>query len=129
MTSGHYWAPRRRGAADSRAHVRGAKVEEFGTADFDPAVRFYWAIDDPNARAVLDFLIDHPDERFEGAAIADTLGLPQHQAVARATYAYGEIARSLNRTRPWQEAQLGYLMPAVQSTLLRQAREHTTTGS
>jgi hypothetical protein len=103
-------------------------VEEFGAADFDLAVRFYRAIDDPGARAVLDFLIDHPDERFEGTAIADTLGLPQHRTVARAAYAYGEIARSLNRARPWQEAQLGYLMPAEQATVLRQARGHVATG-
>jgi hypothetical protein len=98
-------------------------VEQFGGADLDLAVSFYRAIDDPAARAVLDFLIDHPDERHEGAAIAATLGLPQHRDVARATYAYGEVARTLGRTRPWQEAQQGYLMAAEQATLLRQARE------
>jgi hypothetical protein len=98
-------------------------VEQFGSADLDLARRFYWALDDPGTRAVLDFLIDHPDERFEGAAIAETLGLPWHRDVARATFAYGEVARSLGRSRPWQEAQLGYLMPADQATILRRARE------
>jgi hypothetical protein len=98
-------------------------MEPFGTADLDLATRFYRSIDDPTSRAVLDFLIDHPDERHEGYAIADTLGLPRHQDVARATYTYGEFARSLGKSRPWQEAQLGYLMPAEEATLLRQARE------
>jgi hypothetical protein len=98
-------------------------VEQFGVADIDLAARFYRAVDDPGSRAVLDFLIDHPEERFEGAALADTLGLPQHRDVARATFAYGEAARSLGRARPWQEAQLGYVMPVDQAALLRQARE------
>jgi hypothetical protein len=101
-------------------------VEQFAVADLDLAVSFYRAVDDPSARAVLDFLIDHPDERFDGAAIADTLGLPQHRDVARATFAYGEAARDMGRARPWQEAQLGYLMPAEQASLLRQARDRVT---
>jgi len=101
----------------------GERVEQFGSADLDLAVGFYRAIDDPGIRAVLDFLIDHPDERFEGAAIAAALGLPRHREVARATFAYGEVARALGRARPWQEAQLGYLMPGDQARLLRQARE------
>jgi hypothetical protein len=98
-------------------------VEEFGDADLDLATSFYRAVDDVGSRAVLDFLIDHPDERFEGAAIAEALGLPRHRDVARATYAYGEVARTMGRARPWQEAQLGYLMPASKAALLRQARD------
>jgi hypothetical protein len=101
-------------------------MEPFGAADLDLATRFYRAIDDPTARAVLGFLIDHPDERHEGFAIADTLGLPRHGDVARALYGYGEAARSLGKSRPWQEAQMGYLMPSAQATLLRQARERAT---
>jgi hypothetical protein len=102
-------------------------VEEFGDADFELAVRFYRAIDDPGLRAVLDFLIDHPDERFEGAAIAESLGLPRHRDIARATFAYGEVARSLGQARPWQEGQLGYVMPVHQAVLLRRARERAAT--
>ena len=98
-------------------------MEPFGTADIDVAKRFYDAIDNPTARAVLDFLIDHPDEPHEGYVIADSLGLPRHQDVARATYSYGEVARSLGKSRPWQEAQMGYLMPAAQAALLRRARD------
>jgi hypothetical protein len=98
-------------------------VDDFGPNDVDLATTLYRAVKEPGARAVLDFLIDHPDERFEGAAIADTLGLAHHRDVARATYTYGEAARSLGRRRPWTEAQLGYLMPAAHADLFRRARE------
>jgi hypothetical protein len=101
-------------------------VEDFGPDDLELAASLYRTVDDPGARAVLDFLIDHPDERFDEAAIADTLGLSQHRDVARATYAYGEAARALGRARPWQESQLGYLMPAAHASLFRHAREQAS---
>jgi hypothetical protein len=104
-------------------------VEHFGPADLELATTFYRSVESPSARAVLDFLIDHPDERFEGAAIADTLKLADHREVGRATYAYGEAARTLGRARPWQEAQMGYLLPAERATLLRQARDRATSAS
>jgi hypothetical protein len=103
-------------------------MEQFGVADVDVAVSFYQAVADRRARAVLDFLIDHPDERFEGAAIATALGLPRHRDIAEATYAYGEAARAVERGRPWQESQLGYLMPADQAALLRQARDRASSS-
>jgi hypothetical protein len=98
------------------------QVQDFAPDEIDLATTFYDGVSEPNARAVLDFLIDHPDARFDGAAIASALGLAQHRAVARATFAYGEVARAQHRNRPWQEAQLGYLMPGAQAALLRQAR-------
>lgn len=90
----------------------------------DPAraLAFYRAIEDPTARAVLDFLIDRPGQRFDGAAIARALGLPRTRDVARATYAMGEIAATLGHGRPWTEAQLGYAMPEEQAALFRRAR-------
>jgi hypothetical protein len=103
-------------------------MEHFGPADLDLATNFYRSVDSPSARAVLDFLIDHPDERIEGAALADTLNLADHREVGRATYAYGEAARALGRARPWQEAQLGYLLPADRAALLRQARDQAATS-
>jgi hypothetical protein len=101
-------------------------VDEFGPDDLDLAVTFYRSIADPAARAVLDFLIDHPEERFDGAAIAHQLDLPRHRDVARATYALGEAAAALGRKRPWGEGQLGYLMPAAQAALLGEARARAT---
>lgn len=97
-------------------------MEEFGPEDAELAIGFYRAIGDPTARAVLDFLVDHPEERFDGAALVRALGLDRHRAVARATFALGELAAERGRRRPWREGQLGYLMPAAQADLLRRAR-------
>lgn len=97
-------------------------MQHFAPGDTDVAVAFYRAIDDPTAKAVLDFLIDHPDERFDGATLMRHLQLPQHGDVARATYRLGGLAASFDRRRPWSEAQLGYLMPTAQAALFQQAR-------
>ena len=97
-------------------------MREFASTDGDEASAFYRSVDDPTARAVLDFLIDHPEERFDGAAIARHLGLAQHRDVARATYRLGQLAAARGRARPWNEAQLGYAMAAEQAALFRDAR-------
>ena len=96
---------------------------DFDPGDLDVAVAFYRSVDDPTAKAVLDFLIDHPDERFDGAALVRQLGLGAHGDVARATFYLGTLAAAHGRRRPWTEAQLGCLMPAAQAELLRRARE------
>ena len=97
-------------------------MDLFGTNDLDTATAFYRSIPDPTAKAVLDFLIDHPGEVFDGAAIVKQLGLTQHRDVARATFALGEAAAVLGRKRPWTESQRGYAMPVEQADLFRQAR-------
>jgi len=89
------------------------------------AATLYAGIEDPTARTILDHLIDHPGERLTGEAIQRALGLPEHRAVARATYALGQTAAAMGRKRPWTEGQLGYLMPAAHAALFRQAREAT----
>lgn len=91
--------------------------------DGELATAFYRSIVEPGKRSVLDFLIDHPDRRTDGVAIAESLGFTDHRDVARATYAYGEIARGLSRPRPWLEGQLGYEMPADRADLFKKARE------
>lgn len=101
----------------------GASMNDFGPEDEEAAVAFFGAITDPTERALLDFLIDHPEERFDGAALVRHLGLAEHRAVARATFGLGTHAARLSRRRPWGEAQLGYLMPAAQADLLRRARD------
>ncbi len=95
---------------------------DFDTDDLDRATAFYQSIPDQTAKAVLDFLIDHPDDTFDGAAIVKQLGLAQHRDVARATFALGEAAAALGRKRPWTEAQRGYAMPVAQAELFRRAR-------
>jgi uncharacterized protein DUF6416 len=97
-------------------------MQSFGPNDLDQATRLYAAVTDANARAVFDWLIDHPDQRTEGPAIAAALGFSDNKLVARGTYAIGLAAAAEDRSRPWHEAQMGYLMPAEQAGLFRQAR-------
>lgn len=84
---------------------------------------FYRDITDTDARAMLDFLIDHPGERFEARRIMEALGFAQHRDVGLAAYAVGEIAGKHGQQRPWLEAQLGYTMSPETAALLRQARD------
>jgi hypothetical protein len=97
----------------------GQHVDDFS---LESARAFYMSVTDPTAKAILDFLIDHPDERFDGAAIIQHLGLAKHSDVARSAFAMGQIAAELGFDRPWTEGQLGYLMPTQQADGLRQAR-------
>ncbi len=83
---------------------------------------FYREVTDPNARAMLDFLIDHPGERFEAREIMTALGFERHRDVALAAYAVGEVATKHGLTRPWLEAQLGYTMSPEMAERLRRAR-------
>lgn len=86
------------------------------------AAELYRRIESPDARAFLDHLIDHPDQQFDSDAMQVALGFREHRQVAQAAYAVGEIARGLGLARPWKEAQRGYLLPADQSAVLKQAR-------
>lgn len=89
----------------------------------EKAGSFYRRVTDPTAISILDFLVDHPDERLDGAAILQQLGLARHRDVAESTYLMGQIATELGLQRPWTESQVGYLMPASHAATLRQARE------
>lgn len=89
----------------------------------ETATAFYRDVTDPTARSILDFLIDHPEERFNGRSIVEHLGLERHSDVARSTYLMGQIAAEHGIGRPWTEGQLGYLMPEQQAEALRQARD------
>lgn len=89
----------------------------------DDLAEFYRDVTDPNGRAVLDFLIDHPGERFEAREIMTALGFGQHRDVALAAYAVGEAAGRHGQKRPWLEAQLGYTMSPEVAEALRRARD------
>jgi hypothetical protein len=97
-------------------------MRDFTPTDLEAALAFDRGVTDPTARAVLDYLIEHPDERLNGATLAEALALPDNKLVARSTYLMGQIAGGLDRKRPWQEAQQGYLMPGPIAELFRTAR-------
>jgi hypothetical protein len=101
------------------ALIEGGNVNDFTE---DDARALYTRIDDPTARAVLDFLVDHPGERFNAAAIQQQLGLPEHRDVALAMYYLGNRFSEVGKARPWNEAQVGYLLSPEQADVFRNAR-------
>lgn len=68
---------------------------------------------------LLGWLIDHPDERFDGAALQAALGIERHRDVTRAFAAMGERFRERGVARPWNEAQRGYLIEPAKAELLK----------
>ncbi len=87
--------------------------------DLEAATTFLSSLDDPTQRGFVDLLVSHPDERFDTAAVAKHLGLTDHKAVARATYAMGQALKAAGHARPWTEAQQGYAMPAETANLFK----------
>jgi hypothetical protein len=82
----------------------------------------YAAIPGDTPRRLLDFLVDHPDERFDGAALRERLGLERHDEVARGFAAIAAVLERHGIARPWTEAQAGYLLPASLAAVLARAR-------
>ena len=84
--------------------------------------RVYATVRDGTPRRLLDFLIDHPDERFDGAALMRQLELERHDEVARGFTALAADLAKHGVARPWNEAQAGYLLPAQVAADLARAR-------
>ncbi len=97
-------------------------MDEFTSTNQVTVASFYREVTDPNARALLDFLIEHPGERFDARAIMTALDFAQHRDVALAAYAVGEVAGQHGCKRPWFEAQLGYQMSPEVAVLLQRMR-------
>ena len=77
-------------------------------------------------RSLLSWLTDHPDERFDGAALLDQVGGDQHSAITLAFANIGQRFRDRGIARPWNEAQRGYLVTADRAARLRTALEQTS---
>jgi F420-dependent oxidoreductase-like protein len=84
--------------------------------------RAYAVVRDGTPRRLLDFLIDHPDERFDGAALMRQLELGRHDEVARGFAALAEDLAEHGLARPWNEAQAGYLLAAQHAAVLARGR-------
>ncbi len=69
-------------------------------------------------RRILEELVAHPDERFDGAALVRRLDLAAHEEVARSIATLGNAFEARGIARPWSEAQRGYLLPADQAAIL-----------
>ena len=104
------------------AGARGASAPRpIGPGDAGTVAAVYAGLD-AGARRVLDELIDHPDERFDGAALMARLGMERHADVTRAIGSLGAAFAARGLARPWQEAQRGYLLPGEMAAVLEGKR-------
>jgi F420-dependent oxidoreductase-like protein len=97
--------------------------DDLTTVDEADVVRAYAAVRDGTPRRLLDFLVDHPDERFDSAAVMQHLDLERHDEVARGFAALAADLAEHGLARPWNEAQAGYLLPAQPAAVLARARD------
>ena len=91
-------------------------------------MRAYAAVRDGTPRRLLDFLIDHPDERFDAAALMRHLELRRHDEVARGFATLAADLAEQGLARPWNEAQAGYLLSVRPAAVLARARERSRAG-
>jgi hypothetical protein len=101
---------------------------ELTAVDEAVVARAYAAVRDGTPRRLLDLLVDHPDERFDGAALMRQLELSRHDEVARGFAALAADLAEHGVARPWNEAQAGYLLPAQDAAVLARARQHRLQG-
>jgi F420-dependent oxidoreductase-like protein len=99
--------------------------EDVITLDEADVTRAYAAVRDGTPRRLLDFLIDHADERFDGATLMRHLELRRHDEVARGFAALAADLGEQGLARPWNEAQAGYLLPPQHAAALARARGKT----
>jgi F420-dependent oxidoreductase-like protein len=99
---------------------RGHDLTTVNEAD---VVRAYAAVRDGTPRRLLDFLVDHPDERFDSAALMQRLDLERHDEVARGFAALAADLAEHRLARPWNEAQAGYMLTSQSAAVLARARD------
>jgi F420-dependent oxidoreductase-like protein len=99
--------------------------DDLTAVDETDIVRAYAAVRDGTPRRLLDFLIDHPDERFDSATLMRRLDLERHDDVARGFAALAADLTGHGLTRPWNEAQAGYLLAAAHAALLARGRDQS----
>lgn len=106
------------------AKARQAPYQRADLATIDAAAlaSAYAAVRDGLPRRLLDYLINHPDERFDGTALVTRLGLARHDEVARGFAALAADLETCGLARPWNEAQTGYLLSADRAAALSRAR-------
>jgi F420-dependent oxidoreductase-like protein len=92
-----------------------------GEGDLE-ALRVWFAeVENPTARRALAYLMEHPDERFDGTALKAALGVDTHREITRGFARLGTALADRGLGRPWNEAQRGYLVTAAHADLLRRA--------
>jgi F420-dependent oxidoreductase-like protein len=109
-------------ASASPSQAATSLIADLTTIDEATVRRAYAGVRDGTPRQLLDFLIDRPDEQFNGAALMERLGLQRHDEVARGFAALAAGLASHGIARCWTEGQSGYLLAAQQAAVLDKAR-------
>ena len=110
--------PGLRGAVSPSSQApSGPRLRPPGPGDEALLAQITAGIGDASARQLLAFLVAHPDERFDEAALATHLGVAHHDEVTRAVILLASALAEHGLARPWNEAQSGYLLPASQAAL------------
>jgi F420-dependent oxidoreductase-like protein len=99
--------------------------DDLRTLDEADVARAYAAVRDGTPRRLLDFLIDHPDERFDSAALMQRLDLERHDDVARGFAALAVDLAGHGLARPWNEAQAGFMLSPAHAAALARGREQS----
>jgi alkanesulfonate monooxygenase SsuD/methylene tetrahydromethanopterin reductase-like flavin-dependent oxidoreductase (luciferase family) len=94
-----------------------SRLRQPGSGDESLLAQIVAGLGDSPAQRLLDFLIAHPDDRFDEAALATHLGLARHDEVTRAVMALAAAFAKHGLSRPWDEAQSGYLLSGERAAL------------
>ncbi|HEU0114474.1 MAG TPA: hypothetical protein VFQ80_07350, partial [Thermomicrobiales bacterium] len=114
---------RRAGRPADSSPAAADRLRALDDGDLEATARVCANIDDPAARRLLEFLIAHPDTRFDGAALIEPLGFDRHVEVTLAAASLAAAFAKSGVASPWNESQLGYLLPAASAALLARAHE------
>lgn len=98
-----------------------AALREITSGDFSVVCSILAELSNTPSHRFLSWLIDHPDEQFDGAALRSQISLDNHAGVTRAAAVLGAAIADLGLARPWTEAQRGYSLSAGMAALLAPA--------
>jgi len=113
--------PRLRGERGAAASPSPSALPLAGERDRGVLRAWLDATGDETARRALRYLVDHPDERFDGEALMTALGVAHNREITRAFAGLGASLADGGFGRPWKEAQRGYLVTAADAELLKRA--------
>lgn len=103
--------PALRGQRSGGAAALASPLADSAALDDAGLAAAFAAVRDGTPRRLLQFLLDHPDQRFDTAALVEHLSLERRDEVARGFAALADDLASNGLARPWNEAQAGYLLP------------------
>ena len=117
--------PALRGRSTDEPTTKPHRGVDLTALDEAEVVRAYDAVRDGTPRRLLDFLIDHPDERFDSATLMQRLDLERHDEIARGFAALAADLASHGLARPWNEAQAGFMLAPAHAAVLSRGREQS----